>query len=97
MNNAALADVVEKIADAVEAFGLRHQRSAYRDRASWLRERASILRSRDIERIVQARHELSQIIHGMGGLLDIPFDDEWEEVELLIDQLWAEVEPYRAS
>jgi hypothetical protein len=78
---AALADVVSEIRDAIAQHGLA-------DRADWLRSREEVLRMGDQAEVDRARRELSQVVHGMGGLLDIHWGSSNDRVHLLIDQLW---------
>jgi hypothetical protein len=83
-----LADVVAQIREAIA-------RRGYPDRAEWLSERERTLRSGDTERVQTAIKELSGVVHGMGGLLDIYFAsaEERRRITDLIDQLWAAKQP----
>jgi hypothetical protein len=83
-----LADLVAQIREVVA-------REGYRDRAEWLGERERTLRSGDPESAQTATKELSVVVHGMGGLLDIYFASAEERRRMtdLIDQLWTATKP----
>jgi len=83
-----LADLVAQIRNAVA-------REGYPDRAEWLVERERMLQSGDAERVQTAIKELSGVVHGMGGLLDIyvASAEERRHITDLVGRLWTATKP----